>query len=784
MTSCPTLTENRLIELSSVAFEYDTPQGILFFSNPNFPFNPSRDKTSPRHQEITMNESTLKEKHSETTTVLAVSPGGVFARLGHWTATHFRLVLQAWLVVLIVFGAFAPMVETALAGAGWQDSSSQSVQARNLIQRDFAGLGAAALQVVVVDHQGPIAADPTAQIAIAKAAALLRGDARVSTVVLPRTGTSISRDGRTAVITAGSAVGTNEMVKAADALAGPLGRLGSANVSVTLTGDSALWADFNNANRSAMLRSEMLSWPVTIIILVIAFGSLVAASLPLLLTMVGLLVAAGSLVIMTHLFPVSIWALNFALMFALALGIDYALFIVVRFRSALKRRGAAGADQAAVEAAVAETMDTAGKAVAFSALTVLASLAAILIVPSPAFRSMALGIMLAVTAVLAATLTLLPAVLARLGNRINAGAIRRRGSRHDPDHPGRMDTMLHSWGRTMWKHPAIFGLGALGVLLVVAAPVIGLRTNMPSITIIPASANARVGYNQVAHAFGPGAPGTLQVLVPANRQKEALATLATLPGVASTLAGPTNGAWTLDQVVPSTGPSTTATEATIARVRHALPAGSLVGGAAAENYDLQTSLTHYTPIVVGVLVAMGFILLLIALGAPLIAAAGVLLTALSVAGAFGIARLIFQNGWLAGFLNFRPQGFVDAWAPLFFGAMVFGVAMDYTLFILSAAKESYETHADPEHAMVGSVRTSGRVVVSAAAVMIAVFLTFALSGPLAPKEMGVILAVAVALDAIVVRLVLLPIVLRYGHHHSWHLPKWLGRILPKVRFSH
>lgn len=704
-----------------------------------------------------------------------------FARLGRWTATHLRRVLLAWLVVLAVFGAFAPSVETALAGAGWQDSSSQSVQARNIIQKEFSGLGAAALQVVVVDHKATIASDRTAQALITRAATMLRADARISKVVLPQAGTSISHDGRTAIITAGSAVGTNEMVKAADALAAPLQKLSTASVSVTLTGDSALWANFNDANRSAMLRSEMLSWPVTIVILVIAFGSLVAAGLPLLLTMVGLLVAAGSLVIMTHIFPVSIWALNFALMFALALGIDYALFIVVRFRSALKRRGA---DPAAVVAAVAETMDTAGKAVAFSAITVLASLAAILIVPSPAFRSMALGIMLSVIAVLAATLTLLPAVLGRLGNRINAGAIGSRRKVKDPNHHGRLDTMLHSWGRAMWKHPAILGVGALVVLLLAAAPVLGLRTNMPSITIIPPTANARIGFNQVTAAFGPGAPGTLQVLVPAGQQQAALATLATLPGVAGTTPGPTNGGWTMDQVVPTTNPSSTATAATIANLRRALPAGSLVGGAAAENYDLQKSLAHYTPIVFGVLVVLGFILLLIALGAPLIAAAGVLLTSLSVAGAFGIARLIFQDGHLSGILNFQPQGFVDAWGPLFFGAMVFGVAMDYTLFMLSAAKESYESHADPEHAMIGSVRSSGRVVVSAAAVMIAVFLTFALSGPLAPKEMGVILAVAVALDAIVVRLVLLPIVLRYGRHHSWHQPKWLGRILPRVRFSH
>ena len=147
-------------------------------------------------------------------------------------------------------------------------------------------------------------------------------------------------------------------------------------------------------------------------------------------------------------------------------------------------------------------------------------------------------------------------------------------------------------------------------------------------------------------------------------------------------------------------------------------------------------MASHTPIVLAILAVLGFLLLLIALGAPLIAAMGVLITALSVAGAFGIGRLIFQNGFLSGPLDFQPQGFIDAWAPLFFGAMVFGVAMDYTLFMLSAAKERYETHPDPEHAMIGSMRTSGRVVLSAAAVMVAVFLTFALSGPLAPRRWG------------------------------------------------
>lgn len=708
--------------------------------------------------------------------------GGRLAQLGAWTATHLRVVLLSWLVVLALFGAFAPRVEHALAGAGWQDSTSQSVKARDIIQKDFAGLGATALQVVVVDHHQALASDPAAQKILGEVTGLLRADPRVSTVQAPQPGVSLSRDGRTGIVVAGAKAGPNTMVRAADALATPLQRLSRPGISVTLTGDSALWANFNSANRSAMMRSEMLSWPVTIVILVIAFGSVVAAGLPLLLTMVGLLVAAGALVLASYVAPVSIWALNFALMFALALGIDYALFLVVRFRAALARRQEAG-EASAVVASVAETMDTAGKAVAFSALTVLASLASILLVPSPAFRSMALGIMLSVVAVLAATLTLLPAVLGRLGNRVNAGTLRlRRPNVNKPE--GRLDDLLHRWGRFLWRHPLSSGLAGLAVLLLAAAPILGLRTNMPSITIVPPSANARVGYNQVVDAFGPGAPGTLQVLVPAASEQRALGALKTMEGVAGAVPGPTNAGYTLNQVVPTTGPSAVATGATISRLRQELPSGSLVGGAAAENYDLERTLVSHTPLVFGLLAGLGFVLLLVALGAPLVAAAGVAVTGLSVAGAFGVARLIFQNGDLSGLLRFQPQGFVDAWAPLFFGAMVFGVAMDYTLFLLSAAKERYETHADPEHAMVGSVRSSGRVVVSAAAVMIAVFLTFALSGPLAPKEMGVILAVAVALDAFAVRLLLLPVLLRLGHHHSWHLPAFLGRVLPRVRFSH
>jgi RND superfamily putative drug exporter len=339
---------------------------------------------------------------------------GPIGRLGRYTATHFRVVAIAWALLAVSLGVFAPKVEHALSGAGWEATGSESVQARELVDRNFQGLSSSALQVVVHSTDKTVS-DPAFQQTITSAKRTLEGDPRVEGVVSPRPGQSISRDGHTAVIQAGAADNPNEMVRAADDLKTEL--KGADGVQVSLTGASGMWSDFNEANRSAMLKSEVISWPVTMIILVLAFGSMVAAGLPLMLTILGLVASAGSLYIGTQLLDISIWAMNFALMFALALGIDYALFIVMRFR------GAFFGSKLSAEDAVAETMDTAGKAVLFSGLTVLISLTAVMLVPSPAFRSMALGIMLAVSFILAATLTLLPAALAKLGPRVDKGSL-------------------------------------------------------------------------------------------------------------------------------------------------------------------------------------------------------------------------------------------------------------------------------------------------------------------------------------------------------------------------
>jgi len=610
---------------------------------------------------------------------------------------------------------------------------------------------------------------------LARATAILDQDPRIADVVELQPGATLSQDGTTAVLLAGANADPNEMVRVADDLKGPLEGLSTAGIQVNPTGASLLWSDFNEANLSAMLKSEMVSWPVTLAILVLAFGALVAAGLPLILTLAGLVASAGSLVLINQFVPVSIWAMNFAMMFALALGIDYALFIVVRYRAARAR------ENSSPRVAIAETMDTAGKAVLLSGATVLISLSAVMLVPSPAFRSMAGGIMLSVVFVLAATLTLLPLVLAKLDLRINKLSLpwSRSGEHRSPK--------FAAWGERLWKRPVAFGLASLFVLLALAAPVLGLRTAMPSIKVLPEDSSARVGYDLVQESFGPGAPGTFTVVVDQADATTASAVLSQDSGISGAMpAMPAadGSSYALIQAVPTVDPSDPALSDTVDRLRADLPSSAYVGGAAVENLDLKTQLDDSTPLVIGVILALGFLLLLVALQAPLIALLGTLASLLSTAAAFGVARLVFQEGWGAGFMGFESQGFLDAWAPVFFFAMIFAIAMDYTVFLLASAKEHFEHSGDPKEAMVGSLAHSGRVIFAAGAVMVAVFFTFALSGPLPPKEMGIVLGVAVLLDAFLVRLVLLPVLLRLTGRAAWWSPSWLTRILPNIRFSH
>ncbi|CAM3334134.1 MMPL family transporter [Nocardioides dubius] len=698
---------------------------------------------------------------------------GPLGRLGQWVIDHRRATTLIWVFLVIGLGAFAPRVEADLSGAGWQADGSDSVAVRTLAEDHFGGNASSALQVVVHSDDAPLSEGRGAEV-LAEVTAVLEADDRLAGVVPPTPGATLSEDGRTGIVMAGAGVDTNEMVKVADDLKHELRDLSGDGVEVDPTGASQLWSDFNEANLDAMLKSEMMSWPVTLGILVLAFGALVAAGLPLLLTLAGLVASAGSLVLINELVPVSIWAMNFAMMFALALGIDYALFLVVRYRAARMAGGKS------MPEAIGEMMDTAGKAVLLSGATVLISLSAVMLVPSPAFRSMAGGIMLAVVFILAATLTLLPLVLAKLDLRINKVAVRK--PKADQSSP-----RFATWGELLWKRPIAFGLGALVVLIALAAPVLGLNTAMPSIKVLPQDASARVGYDRVQEAFGEGAPGALQVIAPTAQADAATAALTADAGIAMTMpAQPAldDADLVLIQAIPTVDPSDPALGDTVDRLRAAVPDDTLVGGAAVENLDLKAQLDESTPLVIGVILVLGFLLLLVALQAPLISLLGTLASLLSTGAAFGAAKLIFQDGHGADLFHFESQGFLDAWAPVFFFAMIFAIAMDYTVFLLASAKEHFERTGDAKAAMVGALANSGRVIFAAGAVMVAVFFTFAISGPLPPKEMGIVLGVAVLLDAFLIRLVLLPVMLRLTGRAAWWCPAWLRRVLPTISFAH
>lgn len=249
-------------------------------------------------------------------------------------------------------------------------------------------------------------------------------------------------------------------------------------------------------------------------------------------------------------------------------------------------------------------------------------------------------------------------------------------------------------------------------------------------------------------------------------------------------AQPGDAGYTLITAMATTDPSSEESSQLVGTLRDKLPSGTLVGGAVAENHDLDQTLRARAPIVIGTVLVLGFILLLFALQALFIAAAGVVFNLLSVGAAFGIGALAFQHGWAAGPMGFESQGYLTSWAPLFFFTLVFAISMDYTVFLLASAREHFERSNDPADAVEGSLAHTGRPIVAAAGVMVTVFFTFAIAGTLPMKEMGLILGTAVLLDAFLVRLVLVPAVLHLVGRKAWWLPRWVDRMLPDVRFAH
>ena len=542
-----------------------------------------------------------------------------------------------------------------------------------------------------------------------------------------------------------------------------------------MTGEWPVWSDFNKINAEALHKAELVSGLPTMILLFVAFGMLLAAGLPLILALAGIAVGFALLHVLGWFMPMSVWSMNFSMMIGLAVGIDYSLFIVSRYRE----ERVEGKDALA---AIENTMSTAGKAVFLSALTVVMALAAVFLVPVMVFRSMALGMILSVVAVALASLTLLPALLVALGDRVLV-----RKNTEDADITA--ESRWQRWTGVALRRPAAvlaLGLVVIGALIV---PALGMHLGMPGAKVVDKGNTSRDGYDMLVSAFGPGAAAPAFITTPAADAPTVARIASTVPGVvdARVVTSPASTGRVVVRVTGSTAVDDSRTATLVntlrSRISSAVPTAQ-VGGPAAQNRDLTAVLVGRAPYAIGLILIVAFLLLLIVFRSLVIALTSILMNLLTVGAAFGFATLVFQHGFGTGLLGIQHQPFVDAWAPLFFFALLFGLSMDYQLFLLAAIRERYEATGDTKRAIGEGIARTGRPITNAALIMIIVFIAFGITGPIPPTELGLTLAMAVLLDATVVRVMLVPATMALIGDRNWYLPKWLERILPHVHFSH
>jgi RND superfamily putative drug exporter len=455
-----------------------------------------------------------------------------------------------------------------------------------------------------------------------------------------------------------------------------------------------------------------------------------------------------------------------ASMLGIGVAVDYSLFILARYRE----ERAAGLD---AEEARAVAMRTSGMAVAFSGLTVIVALAGLFLVDANVIRSMAIGAIVVVAVSVIASATLLPALIAVLGDRVVRpgrviGRLRRRN--RGPS------TFWERWTATLMKRPLPFAIGATAVMLVIASPALSMVLGIGALNQFPKDFETRVAFDLAAKVGGPGALGPVQVIVPGDAEAFA-AQVKGYPNVAGVEVDNR-----LVVITPGTGPESKETEALVRRIQDAHP-DALVGGPAAQNRDL-VDLINGSLWKVGLfVVVLSFLVLLLVLRSVLLPIKAVLMNMLSVAAAFGVLVVVFQWGWFDGFGGYQSLGYVQAVTPPLLLAVVFGLSMDYEVFMLSRIKERYRATGDNRTAVAQGLAASAKTISSAAVIMVAVFAIFAGTGVPQVKEIGVGLAVAIALDATIVRLILVPTTMELMGDANWWLPRWLDRRLPELDFE-
>ncbi|MFG2336493.1 MMPL family transporter [Streptomyces yangpuensis] len=715
----------------------------------------------------------------------------MFLTMGRWCARRPRRVIGAWLVLLLVLGgavlAYGRATSEAVTIPG-----SDSQAALDTAATAFPGPASGNQPLVLhTGPDGPVLTGGSARDAVERSARAIAGLPHVVSVTSPydRAGAAaMSRDGHTAYLSVGLDVtGRDITPELSERITDAAGPAEAAGVRVTPGGDLAAAVD-----RPDTGHSELIGLGAAAVILFIGFRKAAAAGLPLVVGVAGLVASLAVVGLAGHLMDMPSSGTTIAAMIGLGVGIDYTLFCLTRFRE-FRGRGAAAPEAAALATA------TAGKASAFAGCAVIAALAGLALGGLPLLRALALAPAIAVLVAVAATLTLLPALLSLLARFL--GSAREEGAT-ERDGKDAAAPAVRGWQRIAERvttRPRRHLLAGLALLLLLAAPATQLAFGQLDAGDKPVGSASRTAYEQLSDAFGPGVNGPLQVTdtlaTPAAGAQDARVTrvstaLAATPGVASVSPAQlaADGRTVRWQVTPATAPGDPATARLVGVLRtDTLPAATAdgsgtahVGGAAAAVADLNDRLADRLPAVIGIVVLVAGLLLLAAFRSPLLALKAAVLNLLSVAAAYGVLTAVFQWGWGARLIGLEGPVPVPGYVPLLMFAVLFGLSMDYEVFLLTSVREKWLASGDSRQAVIAGLASTGRIITSAALIMVSVFLAYLLSDDPVVKMFGTGLAAAVALDVTVVRGLLVPTTMALLGDRGWWLPRRLDRILPEL----
>jgi RND superfamily putative drug exporter len=721
----------------------------------------------------------------------------MLGRLGRFTVRRRRWVLAGTLVGFFVAGALVGGVFDRLSGGGFSDPASESTRGAERLEEAF-GAGDANV-VLLVTAKDRSVDDPAVAAEGLRLTEELTAEPSIEQAFSYWTLGSApplkSGDGSQALVLARIPGDEDEVDEAVEELAPRYTRDGDV-LGVAVGGQAQAFRQVSTQVESDLQRAEAITFPIVLILLILVFGSVVAAGLPLAVAAISVVGTLLVLFLLTLVTDVSIFSINLTTALGIGLGIDYSLFIVSRFREEMQA-GLPPHD------AVIRTVETAGRTVLFSGLTVAISLAALLVFPMYFLRSFAYAGVAVVGLACFGALVFLPSLLAALGPRVDRWTLVRR----PPSAVG--DGMWHRIATFVMRRPWPIAIAVVGVLLLLGTPFLGARFGLPDDRVLPESASSRQVQDQIRAHFSSREASTLSIVAvdagPASGVRDAevdryAATLSAIEGVARVDAvtgsyqegrrvfPPTdasarfageNGAWLA--LVPSVEPISAHGERLVADVRSTpAPFETLVAGASAELVDAKAGITSRLPLAGAIIALVTFALLFLMTGSVLVPLKAIVLNLLSLTATFGAMVWIFQDGNLSGLLDFTATGTLDTSMPILMFCIAFGLSMDYEVFLLSRIKEEYDRSRDNAASVAMGLERTGRIVTAAAALLSVVFIAFATSGITFIKMFGVGMALAVIMDATLIRAALVPAFMRLAGNANWWAPGSLRRLHDRI----